>query len=116
HGNIIARQNYRAARANLLHPTDNARHFDAISNRDRSLRQNNQAADEIAGDVLQTETHTDSDRTGENSQRGKVNPRVFQDNEDANDQDDIADHLRDRVLEGTIEPTFGKKPVKKKPL
>jgi hypothetical protein len=100
----------------LLHPADDACYLDAISDRDRSLRQNNQTADEIAGDVLKSETDTDPNCAREYSQRGQMNSRVLQDNENANDQDDIADDLGNRVLERTIESTLSKQPVKKKTL
>jgi hypothetical protein len=100
----------------LLHSADDACYFDAISDRDGSLRQNNQAADEVAGDILQPETNTDPNCAREYSQRGQMNSCILQDNENANDQDDIANDLGNRVLERTIESTLSKEPVKKKTL
>src|SRR5882724_11429025 len=66
HGNIIACQDNGAARANLLDSADYTGHFDPISNGDRSFCQNDQTADEITGDVLQTEANTHADRPSEN--------------------------------------------------
>ena len=43
------------------------------------LRQNDQTADEIAGDVLQAETNAYANRARENRQRGEMNSGVFQD-------------------------------------
>ncbi len=89
-------------------------HFDAIPDGDRPLRQDHQAADEITGDILQTEPHADSDRASENRQSREMNPRVLQDNENADHQHDVADDLGNRVLERTIESALRKQPVKEK--
>jgi hypothetical protein len=35
-----------------------------------------------------------------------MNARVFQNNEDADHQDDVADDLGNRVLQRTLEPTL----------
>src|SRR5437773_12061682 len=64
HSDVVARQNNRATRANLLNSADDPRYFDAIPDSDRSLRQNDEAADEIAGDVLQTESDAYVNRAG----------------------------------------------------
>src|SRR5438094_4931797 len=116
HGNIVARQNNRAARANLLHSADDARHFHAVPDRDRSLRQNDQTADEIAGDVLQAESDAYANCACKNRQRSQMNTRVLQDNENANYKDDVAENLGNGVLERTVESTVGKKSTKKKML
>ena len=89
----------RAARANLLHLADDPRDFDAVANRNRPLRQNDEAADKIAGDILQTKADPNADGAGKNSERAEMNAGVFQNNKNADDEDEIADDLRDRVLQ-----------------
>jgi hypothetical protein len=116
HGNIIACYDNGAARANLLDCADDARHFDPISDSDRSFRQNDQTADEITDNVLQPETDTHSDCSSENRQCGQMNSSVLKDNENTDNQDNIADDLRNRVLERTIESTFSKDLIEKKTL
>ena len=96
------------------HLTGDPGYFDAIPDGDRPLGQNHQAADEIAGDILQTEAHAHTDCASENRQSGEMNPGVFQDNENADHQHDVADDLGNRVLERTIEAALRKQPVKKK--
>ena len=93
-----------------------ARDLDAIANGDRPLRQNDQAADEIARDILQAKTDADADRAGENGQRLEVNAGVLQDNEDANDEDDVRCDLRDRVLQRAIKSAVDEEAVEKKSL
>ena len=74
-------------------------HFNAVADRNRPLGQNDQAADEIAGDVLQSKPDADADRAGENSQRSKVNSGIVENDEDSDDQHDITGDLRDGVLQ-----------------
>ena len=109
-------QNDGAARANLLHLTGDARDFDAVADGDRPFGQNDQAADEIAGDVLQTEADADADRAGENGERAEMNAGVLEHDEDADDQDEVADDLRDGVLQGAIEPAVDEEAIEKKTL
>ena len=61
-------------------------------------------AHEIPRDVLQPEAEPDADRAGEDRQRGKIDAGVLQRDRDADDQDQIADDLRDRVLQRAVEP------------
>src|SRR2546430_35425 len=116
HSDVVARQNNGAACADLLHSTYDARHFHAVPDRDRSLRQNDQTADEITGDVLQAETDAYANCACKNRQRSQMNTRVLQDNENANHEDDVAENLGNGVLERTVESTVGKKSIKKKML
>jgi hypothetical protein len=114
HHDVVVRANDCASRANLFHLAGNPRYFDAVPDGDRSLRQNHQTADEITGDVLQAEADAHADRSSENCQRSEMNPCVFQDKENANDQHDVADDLSNRVLERTIESTLSQQSIKKK--
>ena len=106
--------NHRAARADLPNCAQHARYFDAISDRDRPLRQNDQTADEITRDILQAESDPDANRAGKNRQCGEMNASVLQDNENANHQHDVADDLGDGVLQRPIQPALSKKPIEKK--
>ena len=90
--------------------------FDAVANRNRSLRQNDETADEIAGDILQAEADTDADRAGKNGERAEMDPGVFEDDENADDEDEIADDLRDGVLQRTVEPAVDQKAIEEKTL
>src|SRR5206468_12981068 len=104
------------ARGVLRHSDRARRRVHAVSDSDRSLRQNDQTADEITGDVLQAESDAYANRAGKNRQRSQMNTRVLQDNENANHEDDVAENLGNGVLERTVESTVGKKSIKKKML
>ena len=84
-------------------PAD-ARDFHAVADADRPLGQNDQAADEVARDVLQTKADADADRAGENRERSEMNAAVFQHDENADDEHDFAGDLRDGVLQRAIRP------------
>src|SRR4029077_5375729 len=99
---------------NLLHLTGDTRHLYPIADCDRALRQNDQAADEIAGDVLQSEANAYADRAGKNGERAEMNTGIVQHHENANDQDDIANDLRDGVLQRAIQPAVYEEAVKQK--
>ena len=77
----------------MLHLTSDAGYFDPIPNCDWSFRQDDEAADEITGDVLQSKANAHADRTGKNRQRAKMNSSIVQNDENAGDQNDIADDL-----------------------
>src|SRR5205807_1790386 len=109
-------QNDGASRTNLLHLTGHAGDLDAIADGDRSFGQNNQAADEIARDVLQSKSDADTDGAGENGQRAEMNAGVFQDNENSDHEHDVARDLGDGVLQRAIESAVGQEPVKEKTL
>src|SRR5436190_22999054 len=111
HRDIIARHDNRAARANLLHSADDACHFYAVPDCDGSFCQNDETADEIAGDVLQTKSNPYANRAGKNRQCSQVNPSVLQHNENADHQDDVAENLGNRVLERAVESTVSKKAI-----
>src|SRR5690348_17181732 len=99
----------------MLDLTGDPRDFDSIANCDWPLRQNHQATDEIARDVLQTKPNTDANCPRENSQSAQMNAGVIEDNENADDQDDVADNLSDRVLQRAVETTLSEETVKQEP-
>src|SRR5258705_10591178 len=80
-GDIIVGHNHRTPRADLPNCAQDACYFDAISNRDRPLRQDDQAANEITGDILQAESDTDANRTSKNRQCGEMDATVLQNKE-----------------------------------
>ena len=102
--------------ANFSHLPDDTGDFDAIANRDRPLRENDETTDEIARDILQTEADADADRARKDRQRLEVNAGVLQDDENANDKDDVGDDLRDCVLERAIEPAMDEEAIEEKAL
>ena len=55
-------------------PVD-SRDFDAVADGDRPFRQDDEAADEIARDILQAEADPDADRARENGQRAEIECR-----------------------------------------
>src|SRR6476620_462967 len=113
-GYIVVSHNHRTPRADLPNCAQDACYFDAISNRDRPLRQYDQAADEITGDILQAKSDTDANCTSKNRQCGKMDASVLQNKENANHQHDVADDLGDGVLQRPIESALRKQPVEKK--
>ena len=82
--------------------------------RDGPFGQDDEAADEIARDILQAEADPYTDRACKDSQRAEMNAGIFQNNQNANYQHDVADDLGDGVLERTIESAVDEKPIKKK--
>ena len=116
HRNVVVGQDYGAACPDLLDLPGDTRDFDAVANGDRPFRQDHETADEIAGDILQPEADTDADRAGENRERAEMNAGVLEHDEDADDQDEVADDLRDGVLKGAVEPAFDEKAVEEKTL
>src|SRR5215471_11778777 len=115
-GNVVVGHNHSTPRADLTNGAQDTCYFDAISDRDRSLRQDDKAADEIACDILQAETDTDTNRTSKNRQCGEMDTSVLQNKENANHQHDVADHLCNGVLKRPIEPAPRKQTVEKKTL
>src|SRR5215216_1060876 len=98
----------------MLHLTNDPRHFNPIPDRDGPLRQYDETADEITGDILQAKSDTDANRTSKNRQCGEMDASVLQNEENANHQHDVADDLGNRVLQRPLEPAVRKQPVEKK--
>src|SRR5258707_8619552 len=80
-GDIVVGHNHRTPRADLPNYAQDACYFDAISNRDRPLRQDDKTADEITGDILQAKSDSDANRTGKNRQCGEMDASVLQNKE-----------------------------------
>src|SRR5947207_12747500 len=62
HSNVVVRSDHSAAGANQFYLAGYTRHFDAVADRDWSLRQDDETADEIARDILQSEADPATDR------------------------------------------------------
>src|SRR6266567_904365 len=90
HADVVVGANHRATGANPLHLTGDPRHFNTISDCDWSFGKNHQAADEIAGDILQPEADPHANRPCENSQRAEMNAGIFENNQNTNYQHDVA--------------------------
>src|SRR4029077_5780638 len=98
--------------ANLLNLAGDPCDFDTIPNCNWPLRENDQAADEVARDILETESDTDTDCTRENCQGSEMNACIIQNDKNADDQYNIANDLRNRVLERAVEAALGEKAIK----
>ena len=83
----------------MLHLTGDACYFDAVAHRDRAFGQNHQAADKIARDILETEADAHADRARKNCQGPGMNAGIIENNKNADDENDVADDLRNRVLQ-----------------
>src|SRR4029453_18420266 len=114
HGDIVVSNNDGAARADLLHLTRDARDFNAITDGDWPFSKNEQTADEVTRNVFQTESQTHTYRAGEYRQRSEMDAGIVQNDNDPDDQHDVADDLRNGVLERTIKPALRQQPVEKK--
>lgn len=114
HGDVVVRANHCASGANLLHLTADAGDIDPIADCDRSLGQNDQTANEIAGDVLEAKPDADTDGAREHSQRAEMDSSVIEHDEEPDDQDNVADDLRDGVLQRAINSAFREKTVVEK--
>ena len=98
----------------MLHLTGDTGYLDPIADRDRALGQNDQTANEIAGDVLQSEANAYADCAGKNGEGAEMNTGVVQHDKNASDQDDVADDLRNSVLQRPIQPAVYQQGVKQK--
>src|SRR6476659_9637080 len=107
-GDIVVSYNHRTPRTDLPNCAQDACYFDTISNRDRPLRQDDQAANEITGDILQAKSDTDANRTSKNRQCSEMDASVLQNKENANHQHDVADDLGKGVLQRPVEPALRK--------
>ena len=58
---------------------------------------------------MQAKPDANTDCTGEHREGAQVNPGIIEHNEEPNDQDNVADDLRDGVLQRAIESAFRKK-------
>ena len=61
---------------------------------------------------MRAEAYTDADGASEDGKRAQMNAGVLENNENADDEDDVADDLRNRVLKRTIEAAVGEKTIK----
>src|SRR5437870_3590025 len=98
HGDIVVSHDNSAAGTDLPHLTGDARHFDAIADGDRAFGQDEQPADEITGDVFQTEPNAHTDCARKDCERSNMNAGVFQNNNDPNNEHGIANDLCNRML------------------
>ena len=62
---------------------------------------------------MQAEADTDADRTGEYGERAEMDPGVIKHDENADDQDNVSDNLRDGVLQRAIESAVGEEAIEK---
>ena len=60
---------------------------------------------------MQTETNAHPDCARENRQRSEVDAGIIQNDENPDDEHDVTDDLRDGVLQGPVDATFGQEPV-----
>src|SRR5207302_6834791 len=114
HRDVVVCADNGAAGPNQFHLSRQARDLDAIADRDRSLRQNDEPTDEITRDILQPKPDTDADRACENRERTEMNTGVLEHDEDADDQDEVAYDLRDGVLQRPIQSAVNEEAVKEK--
>src|SRR6266404_5404737 len=70
--NIIVRYDRRAPYADLSNLSRNSADFDAVSNGYWPFGENDQAADEVADDVLQPETKANTHRSSNDGKRTEV--------------------------------------------
>ena len=103
HGDVVVGDHGRAAQADLGHLARNAGHLDAVAQGDRPLRQDDDAADEIVDDVLQAEADAHTDGSCEEGEGAQVDPDELQGDVDADDQQEVTEHPRDRILEAQFE-------------
>ena len=79
HGEPVLGDDGRAARADLLDGAFHVADVHAVAHLERALQHDDDAADEVADDVLQAEADAHAHRAGQHAQRGEVEPRVLQD-------------------------------------
>src|SRR5438105_3770690 len=98
-GNIIVGNNRRAARPDVSNPAGHGMHLDPIANLDRTFGQQDQPADEVAGDVLEAQTHTHPYGAGEYGESGEINTGVLQSEIKAYCDNGVTDNLGDCILD-----------------
>ena len=90
--------------------------LDPVPNFDGSFREDDQSADEVARDVLQSEPDADADSARKDRQRRKIQTGALQRDKNTDDQHEVAAYLRNRVLQRAIQAAFAQKPVKEEAL
>ena len=114
HRDVVITPDHGASGANLLDLTRHTRHFDTIADCNRSFGKDNKAAYKVAGDILKTESNADPDRAGKHRQGAKMNPRIIEHDEKADNEDDVAGNLSNRVLQRSVQSALLKEIVKEK--
>src|SRR5438477_7292873 len=90
-GNVVDRQHGRGSSADFDHAAFDAADLDPVAELTRTLEHHDQAADEIAYDVLEPEAHADADCPGDDIERRQIDPRGLHDHQKADDERRIAD-------------------------
>src|SRR5690606_17556998 len=77
--------------------------LDVIVYGDRAVEQDDDARDEISGDLLQAETEADAECTAENGKRRQIDPHYLQQQEEDHDEDRDLEQLGDDLARADIE-------------
>ena len=87
YGDIVVCYDCCAAPLDLDHISLYVAHFDTVTDLDGTFEKDDQAADEIAGDVLQSEADPYADRAGQYVQGGQVDTGRLQNDDESNGYD-----------------------------
>jgi hypothetical protein len=113
---VVVGQDGGAPGTDVFNLAGHGAHFDPVADLDGTFREHHQSADEITGDVLQSEADPDADRAREDCQGRQIQPCALQRDKNANGQHQITTYLRDGVLQRTIQAALAQEPVEKEPL
>jgi hypothetical protein len=89
-GHVLVGDEGRRAGRDLCDFPNASRDLDAVSYPDRALKQQDEAAEEVARDVLQTEPEPHPDGADEHVQRREVDTGCLKDDEGAQTDDDVS--------------------------
>src|SRR4029453_8212130 len=103
HRHALIGDDSRGACANLPHFANYTANLNAVSNLDGALEQENEATEEIARDVLQTETESHTDRADEDVEGGEVNAGALKDHEGTQRNDDVPHNGAERLAHADVE-------------
>src|SRR4051812_45292364 len=103
HHGVVFGDYGRATRSDFRHVALDAAYFDAVANADRPFEHDDEPADPVADDVLQTEADAHADRAHQHVQRGQVDAERLHDDQEADQNQYVPEYRGDRLTYGQIQ-------------
>lgn len=101
-GDVVVGHDSRRTRGDLDDISMYISDFDSIADFDRTLKEQDNAADQVVGDVLKAETDSNSECTGQNGQRAEIDAGRLQDDDQPHCDNHVADDRTDRISDTDV--------------
>lgn len=99
---VVVGHHRRRTRRDFDDVTMDLSDFDSIADFDRTLKEQDNAADQVVGNVLKPEPDSNSECAGKNRQRAEINAGRLQDNDKPDGDNDVPDEGTDRVSDPDV--------------